>query len=68
MSMAGRSRPRSQSNARTRRGKVRRMSLTGQDRPAGKHVPAVRLAPAGSESIVGASIEGNLGRIHPNPA
>ena len=63
MSMAGRSRPRSQSNARTRRGKVRRMSLTGQGRPAGKHVPAARLAaPAGSGSIVGASIEGGLGR------
>ena len=63
MSTTGRGRPRSQSNARTRRGKVRRMSLTGQGRPAGKHVPAARLAaPAGSGSIVGASIEGGLGR------
>ena len=61
MSMAGRGRPRSQSNARTRRGKVRRMSLTGQGRPAGKQVPAARLVPAGSGSIVGASIEGGLG-------
>ena len=38
------------------------MSLIGQDRPAGKHVPAARLVPAGSESIVGASIENDLGR------
>ena len=61
MRLTGRGRPRSQSNARTRRGKVRRMSLTGQDRLAGEHVPAARLVPAGSESIVGASIEGGLG-------
>ena len=38
------------------------MSLTGRGRPAGEQVPAVRLAaPAGSESIVEASIEGGLG-------
>ena len=38
------------------------MSMAGRGRPAGKQVPAVGLAaPAGSESIVGASIEGGLG-------
>ena len=38
------------------------MSLIGQSgRPAGRHVPAARLVPAGSESIFGASIEGGLG-------
>ena len=57
MSPIGRGRPRSQSNARTRRGKVRRMSLTGQGRPAGEQVPAARLVPAGSEPVVEASID-----------
>ena len=61
MRLTGRGWPRSQSNARTRRGKVRRMSLTGQGRPAGKHVPAARLAPAVSKSVVETSIEGGLG-------
>ena len=37
------------------------MSLTGRGRPAGEQVPAARLVPAGSEPIVEASIEDDLG-------
>ena len=53
MSPIGRGRPRSQSNARTRRGKVRRMNLIGRGRPRSQSNARTRQGKVRRMSLIG---------------